>query len=493
MSPRLRGRARARVPRRQPAVARPHAGDPEGAGRDARPAVRRCRGRDRPRAAADRARGARGDRRDAPTTCCRTTAPPRTRPCSTSTSTSSRSYDDGSGLGIDWKAGAARPTAPSSRARSRRSCERRRGWRSRCRRSRSRAAGCLMTALPRAGGGRPARAARQGAADRGGRPRSEHAAAHRDAARRDPRDQAVRPQLRPQRSSATTRRTRRSAGPAAVWFVGAADPVAFKPLQWCFPIVGCFAGLGWFDEDDGVRAQAGARGRRATTRSSARPSAYSTGGWFPDPVLSTMLGGGDDALPELANVILHESVHATVLVPDEPFFNESFASYIADALTDHWIARAVRPRLARGSGVDARPGDPAAAHRAAARGLRPAQEALRRRASRATRSSPQKAKIIDELVADLHLRRRPNNASLTETRVYNGGVAAAARRAPRVRRCAQPGDRRQDPDPRRLLEDPAGRPRSDRQAPGARCKKSAPAAPQPPRPIRGRIPERALG
>jgi hypothetical protein len=37
-----------------------------------------------------------------------------------------------------------------------------------------------------------------------------------------------------------------------------------------------------------------------------------------------------------------------------------------------------------------------------------------------------KARIIDDLVADLHLRRRPNNASLTETRVYNGGVAPIA-------------------------------------------------------------------
>jgi hypothetical protein len=37
-----------------------------------------------------------------------------------------------------------------------------------------------------------------------------------------------------------------------------------------------------------------------------------------------------------------------------------------------------------------------------------------------------KAKIIDELVADLHLRRRPNNASLTETRVYNGGAEPIA-------------------------------------------------------------------
>jgi hypothetical protein len=35
-----------------------------------------------------------------------------------------------------------------------------------------------------------------------------------------------------------------------------------------------------------------------------------------------------------------------------------------------------------------------------------------------------KAAIIDELVADLRLRRRPNNASLTETRVYNGGASA---------------------------------------------------------------------
>ncbi|HEY0988378.1 MAG TPA: aminopeptidase, partial [Kofleriaceae bacterium] len=125
--------------------------------------------------------------------------------------------------------------------------------------------------------------------------------------------------------------------PAAVWFVGAADPVAFKPVRWCFPIVGCFAGLGWFDEDEGVahKLELDEQGYDTIIRPA---SAYSTGGWFPDPVLSTMLGGGDDALPGLANVILHESVHATVLVPDEPFFNESFASYVADALTDHWIS-----------------------------------------------------------------------------------------------------------------------------------------------------------
>ncbi len=210
--------------------------------------------------------------------------------------------------------------------------------------------------------------------------------------------------------------------PAAVWFVGAADPVAFKPLKWCFPIVGCFAGLGWFDEDDGVKhkLELEARGFDAIVRPA---SAYSTGGWFPDPVLSTMLGGGDDAFPELANVILHESVHATVLVPDQPFFNESLASYVADTLTDHWII----DRFGRGSPEELAwtLGQATHLHRTARTldtytQLKKLYEGpLPREAKLA-----QKAKIIDELVADLRLRRRPNNASLTEARVYNGGAAA---------------------------------------------------------------------
>jgi predicted aminopeptidase len=210
--------------------------------------------------------------------------------------------------------------------------------------------------------------------------------------------------------------------PAAVWFVGAADPVAFKPLKWCFPIVGCFAGLGWFDEDDGVRhkLELEARGYDAIVRPA---SAYSTGGWFPDPVLSTMLGGRDDAFPELANVILHESVHATVLVPDQPFFNESLASYVADTLTDHWIAE----RFGRGSPEELAwtLGQALAGHRtartlAAYTQLKKLYESNRSRSEKLA----EKAKIIDELVADLRLRRRPNNATLTEVRVYNGGAAA---------------------------------------------------------------------
>ena len=210
--------------------------------------------------------------------------------------------------------------------------------------------------------------------------------------------------------------------PAAVWFVGASDPLAFKPIQRCFPIAGCFPGLGWFDEDDAVKnkLELDAMGYDAWVRPA---SAYSTGGWFPDPVLSTMLGGGDDALPEFANVILHESVHATVLVPDEQFFNESLASYVADALTDAWIAR----RFGPGS-----PEDLAWTFGQAISLARTARMLQVYKDLKALYDGPlpraqklaKKAAIIDEVVADLKIRKRPNNASLNEVKLYNGGAAA---------------------------------------------------------------------
>lgn len=209
--------------------------------------------------------------------------------------------------------------------------------------------------------------------------------------------------------------------PAAVWFTAAADPVAFKPRKWCFPIVGCFAGLGWFDEDEAVKfkLQMEAEGYDAIVRPA---SAYSTGGWFPDPVLSTMLGGGDDALPELANVILHESVHATVLVKDQPFFNESLASYIADTLTDYWI----QIRFGPGSPEDVAWTLGQALHLPRVARLLAAYKSLKAvYDSKRTRDEKlaEKKRIIDDLVTDLKMRKRPNNASLTEVRVYNGGAA----------------------------------------------------------------------
>jgi predicted aminopeptidase len=203
---------------------------------------------------------------------------------------------------------------------------------------------------------------------------------------------------------------------AAVWFVGASDPVSFEPRQWCFPIAGCFAGLGWFDIDDAFaqRDQLIAAGFDAF----ARPAdAYSTGGWFHDPVLSSMLTDGDDAWQWLANVVLHESTHATVFIPDEPDFNEGFAEYIGDHLADAWLVQRFGPDSAEVASyrddLDKR----------ATRTARELEAYVALDALYASKDSradklAKKAAIIDQLVDDLKLRERPNNATLIELRVY---------------------------------------------------------------------------
>src|SRR6185369_14443629 len=60
--------------------------------------------------------------------------------------------------------------------------------------------------------------------------------------------------------------------------------------------------------------------------------AYSTLGWLEDPVLSTMIPEGDEALGELANVVLHESLHATLYLKEQTRLNESLASFVGDEL-----------------------------------------------------------------------------------------------------------------------------------------------------------------
>src|SRR3972149_972032 len=130
---------------------------------------------------------------------------------------------------------------------------------------------------------------------------------------------------------------------AAVWVVQGCAPLAFDVKRWRFPIVGTIPYLGFFDEG-AARRYAGALARQEGLDVDVRvASAFSTLGWFHDPVLSTMIPGTDDALGELANVVLHESVHATLYVKDQSAFDESLASFVADRLTLPWLAGGVRP------------------------------------------------------------------------------------------------------------------------------------------------------
>lgn len=117
-----------------------------------------------------------------------------------------------------------------------------------------------------------------------------------------------------------------------VWVVSAAPPLSLEPKKWTFPIVGSVPYLGWFYEHlaHNQAEDLAAEGYDIDVRGS---SAYSTLGWFDDPVLSSMIEDSVDADGELANVILHESVHATIYVPNQSEFNEGLATFVGDRLT----------------------------------------------------------------------------------------------------------------------------------------------------------------
>ncbi len=121
-----------------------------------------------------------------------------------------------------------------------------------------------------------------------------------------------------------------------VWFVNASEPLAFEPKTFWFPVVGSFPGLSWFDEKD-ANAFADDLREEGWDVNVRGVTAFSTGGWFDDPVVSSMFAEHPAALGFLVNTLIHESVHATVLVPDQQYFNESLASFVARELTPPYL------------------------------------------------------------------------------------------------------------------------------------------------------------
>jgi len=126
--------------------------------------------------------------------------------------------------------------------------------------------------------------------------------------------------------------------PYVSWIVSASPPLKFEAKTWWFPIVGTVPYLGFFDKDDAESKASSLREENLDVYLRG-VSAYSTLGWFNDPVLSSMLDGeSDTALEDLANVIFHESAHATVYISGQSIFNERFASFVGDQLTKNYLS-----------------------------------------------------------------------------------------------------------------------------------------------------------
>lgn len=132
--------------------------------------------------------------------------------------------------------------------------------------------------------------------------------------------------------------------PYVVWNLFATPEFSLSPQLHCFPIAGCVAYRGYY-------SQGGARGAEALLRQQGLDTylggveAYSTLGWFDDPILNTMLRWSDE---RLVAVIFHELAHQQFYLAGDTAFNESFATFVEQQGLRQWHA-------AQGSTMDAGP------------------------------------------------------------------------------------------------------------------------------------------
>ena len=122
--------------------------------------------------------------------------------------------------------------------------------------------------------------------------------------------------------------------PFVVWNVFAAPELSLEAKQWCFPVAGCVAYRGYFAESDAKAESARLAAEGFDVHVSGVP-AYSTLGYFDDPVLSTFVRFRE---AELARLLFHELAHQLVYVQDDTSFNESFATVVEDAGIARWLA-----------------------------------------------------------------------------------------------------------------------------------------------------------
>jgi predicted aminopeptidase len=128
--------------------------------------------------------------------------------------------------------------------------------------------------------------------------------------------------------------------PYVVWNVVATEEFSVEPVRSCFPFVGCVSYRGFFSQPAAQRFAA-RLARDGLNTCVVGATAYSTLGYFSDPVLSTMVEGGEEYLAE---VLFHELAHQRVYIKNDASLSEAFATTVGEFATEQWLLRQNKAR-----------------------------------------------------------------------------------------------------------------------------------------------------
>ena len=115
-------------------------------------------------------------------------------------------------------------------------------------------------------------------------------------------------------------------GKPILWVVTASEPYRLVAKEWKFPLLGKFSYKGFFDYDRCLEEEKELKAQGYDTDIN-EVAAWSTLGWFRDPILSSMLYRSEGSL---ASLIIHELTHSTLFVKDNLEYNENLADFVGD-------------------------------------------------------------------------------------------------------------------------------------------------------------------
>ncbi|MEO7515343.1 MAG: aminopeptidase [Verrucomicrobiota bacterium] len=119
----------------------------------------------------------------------------------------------------------------------------------------------------------------------------------------------------------------------AVWNIYAAPEFSLTPKSWWFPVVGSVTYRGYFSEAAAEKYAEKMREKGFDVYVGG-VDAYSTLGWFKDPVLNTFI---EDSERRLAALIFHELTHQRIFISGDTEFNEAFATAVAEEGLRRWL------------------------------------------------------------------------------------------------------------------------------------------------------------